>query len=255
MDLTYFLIFLASVLVGFINTLAGSGSLIMLPIFLELGLTANVANGTNRVGVLFQSIVGTRTFLKNSKINLKYAWWAIIPCIVGALFGAWFATKVSPAFLKQFIGWLLIIMLLVILARPKKWLRKVDESKDTSKSVGYMLLMFVIGFYGGFIQAGVGIFLLAGLVLGMKYKLSYANAIKLIIVAFYALPVLVIFTLQNQVNWSLGLYTAAGQSLGAYLGALFATKYKKADLWIYRLLILVIVGALIKFYRLWEYFL
>lgn len=252
MYLVYFAIFLASILVGFINTLAGSGSLIMLPIFMSMGLPADIANGTNRVGVLFQSIVGTRTFLKNSTINLSKAWWSIIPCICGALFGAWLAKQVSPEFLKNFIGVLLIIMLFIILARPKKWLRQTTLVGNQDRKLLSILIMFVIGVYGGFIQAGVGIFLLAGLVLGLRYSLSYANAIKLMIVALYALPVLGIFALHEQVNWFLGFFAAIGQSIGAYLGALFATRYKHADIWVYRLLVIVIIGAILQFYDLFS---
>ncbi len=254
MYLTYTLILLTSIVVGFINTLAGSGSLIMLPILMSMGLPANVANGTNRVAVLFQSMIGVGTFLKSKRIELGAAGWSILPCVLGALLGAWLATRIDPEFLKEFIGVLMIFMLMVILVKPKRWLQGPGADGQKSKSPLAVLVMFVIGIYAGFIQAGVGIFLLAGLVLGVGYTISYANAIKLIIVLAYALPVLLIFVWNEQVDWFLGLFTALGQGIGAFIGARFATQYKHADVWIYRLLVLVVLGAIVHFYRLWAYF-
>ncbi len=251
----YIIVFLISIPIGFINTLAGSGSLVMLPLLMGMGLPAPVANGTNRVAVLFQSGVGVFTFLGSKRMSFDGTGWSIIPCVLGALVGAWVATQVSANQLKEIIGILLIVMLGVILARPKRWLQKADQvSEKKYRSPAAILSMFAIGFYGGFIQAGVGVFLLAGLVLGVGYGLERANFIKLLIVAAYALPVLLVFIVYQQVDWGLGLLTAVGQSIGAFIGANFATRYHRADVWIYRLLVLVVFGAIIHFYKLWSWF-
>ncbi len=253
MDIFYVIVLAVSVVIGFINTLVGSGSLVMLPLLMAMGLPATVANGTNRVAVLFQTAVGSITFISSKKIPLGNAWWSIVPCVLGALLGAYLATLIDAESLEDFIGVLLIVMLLVILINPKRWFLAQNASGERSKKPVAILIMFLIGIYGGFIQAGVGIFLLAGLVLGVKYNLGYANAIKLFIVFAYALPVLLIFVWKGQVDWYIGLFTAAGQSVGAYIGARFAIFYPKADLWIYRLLVLVILVSIIYFYRLWKF--
>ena len=103
--------------------------------------------------------------------------------------------------------------------------------------------------YAGFIQAGIGIILLAILVLRADFSLPYANFIKLVVVLVYAIPVLLIFVSQNQVDWKLGGITAAGQGLGAYLGARFASRGKNVQVWIYRLLLLVVFSAIIYLFR------
>lgn len=253
MDLFYIVILLISIVIGFINTLVGSGSLVMLPLLMAMGLPANVANGTNRIAVFFQTAVGSITFMRSKKIPMGNAWWSIIPCVIGALLGAYLATQIDPQSLKKFIGILLILMLFVILINPKRWFINQASSGELSKKPISILIMFLIGVYGGFIQAGVGVFLLAGLVLGVKYNFGYANAIKLLIVLAYAFPVLLIFVWQNQVDWFLGLFTAFGQSIGAYVGAKFAVFYPNADVWTYRLLVFVIIGSIIYFYKLWEF--
>ena len=251
----YFIIFLASILAGFINTLTGSGSLVMLPALMDLGgLSATIANGTNRVAIFFQSMVAVRTYLKGKSMQVSHAWWAIIPCCIGALFGAWWATLTDAKTLKTFIGYLFIFMLFVILVNPKRWL-KVEHDKHTrEKQPLYIFMMFLIGIYGGYIQGGFGNFLLIGLVLGIGYSLNYSNGIKLIIVAIYALPVLVIFIWKDQIDWYMGLFTSVGQSLGAYIGAKFATQYKHADLWTYRLLLIIVIVSILSFFRPWEFF-
>lgn len=252
--ITYSLIILISIIVGFINTLAGSGSLIMLPILMSMGLPAHIANGTNRVAIFFQSSVSTLTFLRDKKIDLYGARWVIIPSVLGAVLGAWLATITDPKILESFIGILMILMLAVIVFKPEKWLQSSDNQSDKSKSLISILIMFLIGIYGGFIQASIGVLLLIGLVLGSKYSLGYANGIKLIVVAIYALPVMLVFAWKGQIDWAWGLLISIGQSVGAYFGAKFSANYKDADLWTYRVLILVIVAAIIQFYKPWLWF-
>jgi uncharacterized protein len=248
--MTYTIIFIASILAGFVNTLTGSGSLVMLPALMDLGgLNATIANGTNRVAIFFQSIVGVKTYLSQKKVEIGTAWWTIIPCCIGALLGACIATLIDAEWMKQFIGYLFIVMLFVILVNPKRWLKAEPNPQTKEKKILSIAMMFLIGVYGGFIQGGFGNFLLIGLVLGVGYTLNYANGLKLIVVALYAPFVLFIFVWQNQIDWYMGLFTAVGQSLGAYLGARFATQYKQADLWTYRLLILIVLASIISFFK------
>lgn len=244
----YLLVMLASVLAGFINTLAGSGSLIMLPLLIWLGLPPVVANGTNRIAVVFQSATGLITFLKKSSIRLKNPAWVVVPSLLGALLGAYVATQVSNEFFKDFLGVLMFVMLFLILLKPEKWLKeKVNENFNEKK--WYNLIgLFLVGIYGGFVQAGVGIFLLIVLVMGIEKPMKVANAYKLIIVALYALPVLLVFLWSGQANFKWGIFTAVGQSLGAYIAAHFAAKHPQADRWTYYLLIVVIIASIVYFY-------
>lgn len=250
--LQYFIVFIASILAGFINTLAGSGSLIMLPLLMWVGLPPIVANGTNRIAVVFQSATGLATFLKKSSIRLENPFWIVAPSLLGALLGAYQATQVSDKFFKDFLGILMIVMLFLILLKPEKWLKEKLQNSDADKKWYNLLGLFFVGVYGGFVQAGVGIFLLVVLVMGMEKPMKMANAYKLIIVALYALPVLIVFLWSGQANWKWGLFTAVGQATGAYIAANFAAKHPKADRWTYYLLIVIIVISIVYFY--WDKF-
>ena len=203
---------------GFVNTLAGSGSLITLPILILIGLPANVANGTNRVGILVQNIVSVATFRRRGALPVAGSTKLIVPAVVGALLGAGLAVDLDEALLNRTIGVLMIVMLIVIIARPRRWL----EDHADGSSLPYLLqvpIFFAIGVYCGFIQAGAGIFLLAGLVLGSGFDLVRGNAMKNFIVLIVTLAALVVFVVNDQVRWGLGLLLASGNAAGAWLAA------------------------------------
>lgn len=253
LTLTEWLFFgIAGIITGAINTLAGSGSLITLPIYIFLcGLPAPVANGTNRIGVLIQSFVGIYSFRKSGHLPLTNILWLIIPATIGAITGALIAVDLDEKQMNLAIGILMVFMLLVLMVKPKRWLREVAGNRSYNKKWYNLLIFTGIGFYGGFIQAGVGIFLLAALVLGARYTLTQANAVKLLTVAMFSIPALFIFFTNGQVQWAFGLSMALFQSLGAYLGVQFAAKVPQSEKWIHRLLILIVVVSASKFLGLW----
>ena len=123
----YLIAIFGGLVAGFINTLAGSGSAITLPILTELmGLPPNIANGTNRVGVMAQGITTTWGFYKNGKLRLKHSWFYISLVFVGAVVGVIVATKVSNEQFKTVFSYLMVILLVVIVVKPRRWLRQTD---------------------------------------------------------------------------------------------------------------------------------
>ena len=107
---------------GFINTLAGSGSLVTLPILILLGLPANIANGTNRVGVLVQNVVAIVTFRRRGALDVSGAWLLVVPSVAGSVLGARLAVDLDEALLRRIIGVLMVVLLAVMLIRPERWL-------------------------------------------------------------------------------------------------------------------------------------
>jgi uncharacterized membrane protein YfcA len=222
---------------GFINTLAGSGSLITLPILILLGLPANVANGTNRVGVLLQNVVAVATFQRRGALEAAGTWKLVLPSVVGSVIGAALAVDLDEALLRRIIGALMLVMLAVMLFKPERWIAAHANRREPRLWVE-VPLFFAIGVYGGFIQAGVGIFLLAGLVLGAGFNLVGANAMKNLIVLVFTAAALVVFIVNDQVQWTLGLLLAAGQSVGAWAAAHLAVKHGAEFV---RLVVIVII--------------
>lgn len=249
----YPLAILAGIIAGIINTLAGSGSLVTLPMLIALGLPSNVANATNRVGVTFQNIVGIATFYRSGKFDMAGTWWLALPALPGALLGAWLASILGKQEMDIVIGTVMLVMLFVILFDAQKWLREQSEVRPGRPSWITLLLFFGVGAYGAFIQAGVGVFILAAMVLGTGYSLIHANAVKLVLVLIITLVALPIFMSQGLVDWGMGLLMAVGQSIGAWAAARFATQYKNANVWVRRLLITVIVVSIIRFFGVWDF--
>ena len=241
--LTYVGVLLAGALAGYINTLAGSGSLITLPLLIFLGLPPTVANGTNRVGVLLQTLAATASFHRQKVLDWDGGFRLLLPATVGAFVGARIAVDLNEEVMRQTIGVLMVLMLVVLFVQPKRWLVGRPEEADKRPSWLQMLLFFGIGVYGGFIQAGVGVFLLAGLVLSVGHDLVSANAIKSFIVFGFTLVALVVFIMNDQVDWGMGILLAIGNTAGAWVAARTAVK-QGAQFVRWLLIGVVIVSAL-----------
>ncbi len=209
---------------GFINTLAGSGSLITLPLLIFIGLPANVANGTNRVGVLFQNLVSADSFRRQRVLDTRGALILAIPAIIGSVIGAQIAVNLDEEMMRRTIGALMVIMLVVVLVRPNRWLEGRSEIANHRPGLVQILIFFAIGIYGGFIQAGVGIFLLAGLVLSVGYDLVRANAVKVLIILLFTISALMVFVYNDQVWWGVGFLLAIGNALGGWVAARMAVE-------------------------------
>ena len=245
----FILFSLAGVLTGIINTLAGSGSLITLPIFIFMcGLPADVANGTNRIGAFFQSSIGYASFHRTGHANLQGFGWLLIPGIIGAIIGASLATDLSPKLMNTIIGGLMIFMLGVLLVNPKKWFMESTASAAKNKKPLILFIFFLIGMYAGFIQAGSGIFLMAALVLGAHYSLTASTGLKLIFIFLINIPAIIIFYINGDIHFGFGFLMAIWQTIGALIGVRFATKVPKASFYIHKLLIIIVLISALKFF-------
>ena len=242
----YVLAIVAGVVAGAVNTLAGSGSALTLPMLVMLGLSAPEANATNRVGVLLSSLVGTRTFKQKGVLETKGVPWLIVPAGVGSIVGAIIATRLDKEDMKLVIAAVMIVLLVMIITQPNRWIREHREPILNHRSLSTQAIFFFVGLYGGFIQAGVGILLLAALVLNAHYSLVRANAIKVLLVFAFTIPALIVFSLHDQVRWGFGLFMAVGQCSGAWMAARFAADHPQANVWIRRLLIVLIITFLIR---------
>lgn len=240
---------LAGVAAGFINTLAGSGSLLTLPALMALGLSLQVANGTNRVGILIASLVSVVTMARSRAIPRRDTGTLaalLVPAAVGAWFGSRAAIELPDDVVDRVVGGLMILLLVTVLLRPERWIVAPDQRPARVAAPLPMLVMGVIGFYGGFIQAGVGLFLLFALVPYLRFGLKEANALKLLVVLVFTVPALIEFERAGQVDWPLGLVMAGGQTIGALIAARIATKSPRADAIVRALLVVVLAGTALE---------
>jgi uncharacterized membrane protein YfcA len=193
-----------------------------------------VANGTNRIGVILQNTVAGISFGRSKVLDLRGGFILSIPAILGSILGAQIAVNLNEEMMERVIGAVMVIMLFVIWLRPQRWLEGKLEALSGKISLTQIASMFVIGAYGGFIQAGVGIFLLAALVLFVGYDLVRANAVKIVIILIFTVFSLFVFAQNDQVNWGLGILLGCGNMLGAWLAARLTVK--KGAAWVRQLL-------------------
>ncbi len=241
----YPLMIAAGFAAGFINTLAGSGSILTLPLLIFMGLPANVANATNRVAILFQNAVSTTSFHRSRVLDVRGAILLGIPAVIGSVIGALIAAALNELVMRRVIGVVMLMMAVLIVLKSDQWIKGRLTEIPNRPDWKQLLIMFVIGIYGGFIQLGVGVFILASLVLGVGYDVIRANAVKTAIIFLYTIAALLVFQGSGNINWPIGLVVAIGSMAGAWVAARFAIHW--GTKWVYRILLVVVIFSALDF--------
>ncbi len=252
-------IILAGILVGFINTLSGGGSVISLSLLLLLGLPANIANGTNRISIFFQTLSSVGSFTRQKMFTDLRPVWLSIPATIGAILGAYLAVDVNTRVIEIAMAISMAVMVFFLFYKPAKWLKENPGLLTGSVKWWQVIIFFAVGFYGGFIQVGVGYFLLMALVMGVGYDLVKANAVKNLIVFFYAIFALLVFIIDGKVNYLYGIILSAGSMIGALIASYLAVKkgggFIRAVILLSVILTILQISGLINFTRLLKFIL
>ena len=238
------ILFATGMFVGFINTIAGSGSFLSLPVLIWMGLPANIANGTNRLSILFSSLSGVLSFNKKGFFDIKNALILSAFTIPGAIIGTLYVIEIPDDLVEKIIGYIMLVFAILTIWKPKAFNRPPSHSINKRIRWYHCIIFLLIGFYGGFIQAGVGIFMLFAIVISLGYDLINANSIKLALTLVFTPFSLVVFICYNQVEWIPGLVVATGGILGAWLGARVALR--KGIGFIKTILFAVLIASALK---------
>jgi uncharacterized membrane protein YfcA len=235
------LIFVGGFLAGVINTLAGGGSIITLPLLIFAGLPANAANATNRVAIVFQNVAALSNFRRYGLTVGREAWLLLIPSVLGGVLGARIAITIDETTLRRVIGCVLVLMLIPILRRKSP---RPPGAGRAGSAWWQWPVYFGIGVYGGFIQVGVGFMYLALLAGLQGYDLIRANLLKVFYVLVYSVLALALFAWAGQVHWLSGLALAVGTAAGGWLGAKIAVE--RGERWIRAVLVVAIGVAAVE---------
>lgn len=225
MDLTlwhYLLLAVLGIIASIINILAGGGSNLILPVLMMMGVPPDIANGSNRIGVFLQTITGIRGFAGAGRIPPARELWPImLPTLLGGLFGAVLASVLPATLLKPT---LLLSMLFVagwVVFKPDMFAVK-PEGEPKKITLLPWLWLFVVGIYGGFVQAGVGLLMLPVFAGVLCYDLVRSNALKLICTFGFTTLAVTIFLIQGQIWWHVAVPLAIGNIIGAMVGVKIA---------------------------------
>lgn len=245
--LLYMIIIIGGLAAGIINTLSGNGSVITLGILTELiGLPANVANGTNRIGVLLQSGTSYLGLRRNVPFSFSRNTPIILYTLIGAVFGGVTAAFIDNESFRVVYHVMLFVMLFTIIAKPERWLKKQDGDAVIKSQPLRIALYFILGFYGGFIQMGMGVLFLAVMVLLEGKAMMSSNVLKTFIILVFTAVVLAIFAYKGLVDWKAGALLAAAQGLGGWIGGNYISRSEKANQIAYYILVIMVCAVIVK---------
>lgn len=203
---------------GFINTLAGGGSFLTIPLLIFMGLPPTVANGTNRLAIFLQCLFAAGRFHRYGVFPARFALIVSIPAVGGGIVGALLATAMADETFRKWLAILMVVMTLISLYRPGGASGAREVSFSPARWAAVLGTFFLAGLYGGFIQAGVG-FLLLGCMSLTGYDLVAGNAVKVFVVMLFTLFALAVFIAAGKVQVLPGLALGAGSVIGALVGA------------------------------------
>jgi len=240
------LLALVGFIAGVINTLAGGGSLLTLPMLIFMGLPPNVANGTNRIGIFIQCITSVAGFKSKGIKPTKFGFYLGIAALIGSLIGAEIAVDIKGETFNKILAVIMVLVVFFMVFKPKINVENLVE-RTTGKHLWLAVLaFFFIGIYGGFIQAGVGIFILLALTSINHLNLVSSNAVKVLVVFIYTIGALAIFAYNQQIDYLYGIILASGNAAGGWITSRWAVKKGEGVVKVF-LVIMVIIMAI----KLW----
>ena len=238
----YLVLFFAGLVAGVINVLSGGGSFLTLPVLIFLGLPSAVANGTNRVGVVMQNVSAVWGFHRAGVLDWRWGITASIPAVVGSALGTWAAFYVSDELFRRILA---VVMIAATAATLLAAEPRPDAARRSARSPLIWVGFFAVGLYGGFLQAGVGLLVLA-ITSWSGLDMVAGNAVKVVSVFFVTILALAIFAAGDSVHWPMGLALAAGNALGGVVGVRLAIR--KGHAWVKGFVTVTVIAFAI---RLW----
>jgi len=245
MDLWHLLLLaLVGVVAGWLNVMAGGGSLLTIPIMVFMGIPAPVANGTNRIGILVQNIVAVTTFFRRGFSDFRLSLSLAAVASVGAVGGALIGVRLDGVWFNRVLA-LVMVAVMLIMALGHKPKREHKTVKLTRRRLVWgHIAMLGAGFWGGFIQVGVGFILMPILNRILGLDLVRVNMHKVFIALVYTVVALAVYASQVDIIWLAGAGLAVGTAIGGWLGA--HSTIRHGEVWIRRVLYVTLTLFIIK---------
>jgi uncharacterized membrane protein YfcA len=241
--ITAVVLFIVGVIAGMINVNAGGGSTLTLPALIFLGLDSATANGTNRLAIILQTISSSAAYSHSKYNQFRLSLKLALITLPGVLIGAIAAVKIDDDTFQIILG-IVMLGIIITLLIPQTASNVFDDSSSKKITIPVFISFVLTGFYGGFIQVGIGFILMAILNKLMKFSLVYVNMHKAVIVMLYTIPALLVFVIAGNVNWYLGVVLGLGNAAGAWWAT--KTSIKKGDKFIKIFLIIAMLIISLK---------
>jgi uncharacterized protein len=242
------LLIVVGFIAGAINMLAGGGSLLTLPVLIFMGLPPNIANGTNRIGIVLQMIAGTAGFKSKGVTTFPFSIYMGIAALLGSLIGAQIAVDIKGETFNKILSFVMIAVVILIIFKPKLKVKELIE-RTTGKHLWIgCIAFFFFGIYGGFLNAGLGFILILFLHNFNHLSLVKSNATKAVVISIYMSGALLVFILNDAVDWKMGLTMAIGTSLGGWFASRFSVKKGDGFIKVFLLVMVSIMAVKLWFF-------
>lgn len=213
----YPFLFAVGLVAGFVDSIAGGGGLITIPILLNLGLPPQVALGTNKLQATFGSGSATWHYARAKTVSVTDCVRGFAFCFIGAALGTLAVQHLDPLLLKRAIPVLLLAVGLYMFLKPELGAR--DLHPRFPRASFDLLFGLGLGFYDGFFGPGTGTFWAMAYMLGLGFNLTRATGYSKVMNFASNLSSLGFFLLGHNVWFAAGLLMGAGQLVGAQVGA------------------------------------
>ncbi|MDD2310034.1 MAG: TSUP family transporter [Desulfuromonadaceae bacterium] len=238
------LLFGAAFVAGLVDSIAGGGGLITVPVLMGIGLPPQVALGTNKLQASFGSGSAMLHFVRAGTVQLSDCWSGIFWTAIGAALGVWGVQLLDAASLKQLIPWLLAAIAIYTLLSPR--LGAEDSHARMKAGLFYLLFGLSIGFYDGFFGPGTGSFWTMALMMLLGYSMMRATATTKVMNFTSNFVALIFFLSVGQVRFVEGIVMGVGQFMGARVGSKMVIKRGTAFIRpVFITMVLLLVGRMI----------
>jgi uncharacterized membrane protein YfcA len=223
------IIFIAGVIAGAINSIAGGGTLISFPTLVWLGRDPILANATNSVALWPGSFAGAIGFRRELSTMRRWLLLLTIPSVIGGVFGAWLLLRTPTPVFEKLVPFLILgatalFGLQEAITRRLGIVAKTHENPTRAWIVFAFVFQFLVGIYGGYFGAGMGILMLAALGLIGLTDMHQMNGLKNIMAVCINGIAAIYFAVSGAVIWLDAGVMAAGAIIGGFFGASVARK-------------------------------
>ena len=240
----YLLLIPVGFIAGFLNTIAGGGTLLTLPILIFMGLPAPLAQGTNRIAILLQTFAAVRGFKSKDVSTYPFSLYVGIAAFFGALIGAYLALDFDGKIFNRVLALIMLGVLLLTIFNSNKTNVNLTEKLTGKPLIIAVVIFFFLGIYGGLINAGIGFLMLLVLPYVNGMSLLRANATKVFVAFVYTIAAVIVFAIENKINYTLAVILSIGNVSGAWFGSRWSVK--KDDKIIKAFLIVTVTALAIK---------
>jgi len=219
---SFLLLFLTGLVAGFVDSIAGGGGLISLPVLLSLGIPPQIALGTNKLQSSCGTLAAAANFIRRGTVDLNQCLHGIVFTFMGAVLGAWTIQQIDAGFIRHIIPVMLLFVFFYTLFSKDLGTRSGHAKMD--KNLFFTLFGLGLGFYDGFFGPGTGSFWTGSLLIFMGMDMTRAAGTTRIMNFTSNVVALSVFIIGGNVLYSAGICMAAGQVIGARAGSGLAIK-------------------------------